>query len=186
MFSIHEIYETKENLYLVMELATGGELFDTILQRGHLSEREASRIIREVTEAVDYLHSKMIVHRDLKPENLLLANSDIDSPVKLADFGLSRVLDDEEAILITDCGTPNYVAPEVLLGEGYGMEVDVWSIGVIAYILLCGYAPFDGRTIRELFDAIVVGAFRFDPIHWADISTEAKARKSASSGRVIS
>jgi len=171
--SVLEIYETEKNLYLVMELATGGELFDSIVKRGKYSEKDAARITREIVEAVHYLHSKGIVHRDLKPENLLLSDESENAHIKIADFGLSKMMD-AQAVLQTACGTPGYVAPEVLMGEGYHQEVDIWSIGVVMFILLCGYPPFYAETNTKLFDKIMNGKYTFASPYWDRISESAK------------
>lgn len=171
--AVKEIYETEKYLYLVMELATGGELFDSIVKRGKYSESDAALLVHQVVSAINYLHSKGIVHRDLKPENLLLATKDVNSPIKIADFGLSKIME-ASAVLITACGTPGYVAPEVLKGEGYQQEVDVWSIGVIMYILLCGFPPFWGENNSKLFEKIMVGNFSFPSPYWDKVSPSAK------------
>lgn len=173
IISITDIYETPEYLYLVMEVATGGELFDAIVKRGKYSERDAARIVRQIAEACRYLHSKGIVHRDLKPENLLLSDDSENAVVKIADFGLSKIMD-AQAVLQTACGTPGYVAPEVLMGHGYHQEVDVWSIGVITYILLVGYPPFYAENNAKLFDKIMAGQYAFTSPYWDKISAEAK------------
>jgi len=170
--SVVDIYDSTDYLYLVMELATGGELFDAIVKRGKYTEKSAARFIKDVAEAIHYLHSKGIVHRDLKPENILLADEAEDAHVKIADFGLSKVMDD--AALQTACGTPGYVAPEVLMGGGYHQEVDIWSIGVIMYILLCGYPPFFAENNTKLFAKIMACQFAFQSPYWDPISDSAK------------
>lgn len=171
--SVVEIYETPRYLYLVMELATGGELFDAIVKRGMYSEKDAAAIVRQIAEACAYLHSKGIVHRDLKPENLLLSDKTPQARVKIADFGLSKVME-TSTVLQTACGTPGYVAPEVLMGEGYNQEVDVWSIGVIMYILLCGFPPFYAENNHKLFEKIMKGQYGFPSPYWDRISPAAK------------
>ncbi len=110
-----------------------------------------------------------IVHRDLKPENLLFSSKEADARIMISDFGLSRIFNDDE-VMKTACGTPGYVAPEVLKRQGYGCEVDLWSIGVITYILLCGYPPFYDENNQELFQQIMRGDYQFDSPHWDDIS----------------
>jgi len=173
IIAVVEIYETPRYLNLVMELATGGELFDSIVSRGKYTEKDAARIIQQVASACKYLHSIGIVHRDLKPENLLLENKNPDCRIKIADFGLSKIME-AQSILQTACGTPGYVAPEVLIGEGYNQEVDVWSIGVIMYILLCGFPPFYADNNSKLFEKIMSGAYSFPSPYWDKISASAK------------
>lgn len=167
-----ETYEDKLKVYLVMELVTGGELFDRIVEKGSYTEKDASGLIRQVLEAVDYMHEQGVVHRDLKPENLLYYSPDEDSKIMISDFGLSKM--EDSGIMATACGTPGYVAPEVLAQKPYGKAVDVWSIGVISYILLCGYPPFYDENDANLFAQILKGEFEFDSPYWDDISDSAK------------
>ncbi|XP_067139107.1 calcium/calmodulin-dependent protein kinase type 1 [Centruroides vittatus] len=167
-----ETYEDKNKVYLVMELVTGGELFDRIVEKGSYTEKDASNLIRQILEAVDFMHSQGVVHRDLKPENLLYFNPEEDSKIMISDFGLSKM--EDSGIMATACGTPGYVAPEVLAQKPYGKAVDVWSIGVIAYILLCGYPPFYDENDANLFAQILKGEFEFDSPYWDDISESAK------------
>ncbi|KAK7078576.1 Calcium/calmodulin-dependent protein kinase type 1, partial [Halocaridina rubra] len=151
---------------------TGGELFDRIVEKGSYTEKDASDLIRQVLEAVDYMHDQGVVHRDLKPENLLYYSPDEDSKIMISDFGLSKM--EDSGIMATACGTPGYVAPEVLAQKPYGKAVDVWSIGVIAYILLCGYPPFYDENDANLFAQILKGEFEFDSPYWDEISDSAK------------
>ncbi|KAH0956440.1 hypothetical protein HN011_000363 [Eciton burchellii] len=167
-----ETFEDKHKVYLVMELVTGGELFDRIVEKGSYTEKDASGLIKQVLEAVDYMHDQGVVHRDLKPENLLYYSSDEDSKIMISDFGLSKM--EDSGIMATACGTPGYVAPEVLAQKPYGKAVDVWSIGVISYILLCGYPPFYDENDANLFAQILKGEFEFDSPYWDDISDSAK------------
>lgn len=167
-----ETYEDKSKVYLVMELVTGGELFDRIVEKGSYTEKDASDLIRQVLEAVDYMHEQGVVHRDLKPENLLYYSPDEDSKIMISDFGLSKM--EDSGIMATACGTPGYVAPEVLAQKPYGKAVDVWSIGVISYILLCGYPPFYDENDANLFAQILKGEFEFDSPYWDEISESAK------------
>lgn len=167
-----ETFEDKHKVYLVMELVTGGELFDRIVQKGSYTEKDASDLIRQVLEAVDYMHQQGVVHRDLKPENLLYYSPDEDSKIMISDFGLSKM--EDSGIMATACGTPGYVAPEVLAQKPYGKAVDVWSIGVISYILLCGYPPFYDENDANLFAQILKGDFEFDSPYWDEISDSAK------------
>ncbi|KAL5267775.1 hypothetical protein ACHWQZ_G004727 [Mnemiopsis leidyi] len=167
-----EMFEDKNYLYLVMDLVTGGELFDRIVERGSYSEKDASECVKQILIAVDYLHGLGIVHRDLKPENLLYQDETEKSRLMISDFGLSK-MEGTEA-MATACGTPGYVAPEVLMGKHYGKEVDCWSIGVIAYILLCGYPPFYDENDATLFAQIMRGEYEFDSPYWDEISQSAK------------
>lgn len=172
---IVQLYDTMEDddyVYLIMELVTGGELFDRIVAKGSYTEKDASKVLKQILEAIDYMHSKDIVHRDLKPENLLYENPNEDSNIKVSDFGLSKVIDSK--LMMTACGTPGYVAPEVLTQKPYGKEVDIWSIGVISYILLCGYQPFYDENDTVLFTLIIKGEYFFDSPYWDDISESAK------------
>ncbi|KAL7631844.1 UNVERIFIED_CONTAM: hypothetical protein RMT77_017854 [Armadillidium vulgare] len=167
-----DTYEDREHVYLVIELVTGGELFDRIVEKGSYTEKDAADLIRQVLEAVDYMHDQGVVHRDLKPENLLYYSQDEDSKIMISDFGLSKM--EDSGIMATACGTPGYVAPEVLAQRPYGKAVDVWSIGVIAYILLCGYPPFYDENDANLFAQILKGEFEFDSPYWDEISDSAK------------
>ncbi|KPU74971.1 uncharacterized protein Dana_GF22801, isoform B [Drosophila ananassae] len=167
-----ETFEDKLKVYLVMELVTGGELFDRIVEKGSYTEKDASHLVRQILEAVDYMHEQGVVHRDLKPENLLYYSPDDDSKIMISDFGLSKM--EDSGIMATACGTPGYVAPEVLAQKPYGKAVDVWSIGVISYILLCGYPPFYDENDANLFAQILKGEFEFDSPYWDEISESAK------------
>lgn len=169
---LYETYEDKSKIYLVMELVTGGELFDRIVEKGSYTEKDASDLIRQILEAVDYMHEQGVVHRDLKPENLLFYSPDDDSKIMISDFGLSKM--EDSGIMATACGTPGYVAPEVLAQRPYGKAVDIWSIGVISYILLCGYPPFYDENDANLFAQILKGEFEFDSPYWDEISDSAK------------
>jgi len=169
---LQEVFENKTQVFLVMELVTGGELFDRIVEKGSYSEKDAADLIKQVLSAVAYMHEEGVVHRDLKPENLLYYSPDADSKIMISDFGLSKM--EESGVMATACGTPGYVAPEVLAQKPYGKAVDVWSIGVISYILLCGYPPFYDENDANLFAQILKGEFEFDSPYWDDISEEAK------------
>jgi len=173
---LFEMFETSKKMYMVMEVLTGGELFDRIVAKGSYSEKEASELIRDVSGAINYLHSIGVVHRDLKPENLIYLNKDAKSPIKITDFGLAkfRSASSKQAAMTTACGTPGYVAPEVLKNEPYGKEVDLWSLGVILYILLCGFPPFYHESTAALYKQIKKGEYDFPDPYWTDISDQAK------------
>ena len=143
-----EIFDEETHIYLVLELLAGGELFDRIVEKESYSEKEASDTIRPIVDSIRYCHSMGIVHRDLKPENLLYESEDEHSGIKITDFGLARFVMNELAT--TACGTPNYVAPEIIQGNGYGKEVDYWSLGVITYLLLSRVLPFDDEDDKEI------------------------------------
>ncbi|KAM6976734.1 calcium/calmodulin-dependent protein kinase IGb [Aplochiton taeniatus] len=172
VIGLEDFYESHTHYYLVMQLVSGGELFDRILDRGMFSEKDASKVVQQVLEAVSYLHKNGIVHRDLKPENLLYYSQDENSKIMVSDFGLSKMVDRD--IMSTACGTPGYVAPEVLAQKPYSKAVDCWSIGVITYILLCGYPPFYEETETRLFSKIMKAQYEFDSPFWDDISESAK------------
>ncbi|KAF0700301.1 Aste57867_9179 [Aphanomyces stellatus] len=159
--------------YIVTDLMEGGDLFDRIVEKSVYTEKEAKDVMHAIVDAVAYCHAKHIVHRDLKPENILLSSHEDDALIKIADFGLAK--DDE--YLSTMCGSPAYVAPEVLSGDKglYDKEVDIWSIGVITYALLCGYLPFYDDNPSVMFKKIKRGAFEFDAPHWDHVSVQAKS-----------
>jgi len=173
IIDLKELIETPTILAIITELVTGGELFDKIVEQGSYTEREAAVLISKMVSAIEYLHNRGIVHRDLKPENLLLKSDHDLTEVKLADFGLSKIVG-EQNIMMTACGTPSYVAPEVLSASGYDSEVDLWSIGVITYILLCGFPPFYNENLGLLFEDIMVARYEFPEDYWSHISKEAK------------
>ncbi|CAM9642609.1 unnamed protein product [Phaeothamnion confervicola] len=158
-----------------MEQMKGGELFDRIVQKQFYNEKDARDVLKVLLEAVKYCHDRNIAHRDLKPENLLLVSADDDSLIKVADFGFARPVD--SGGLRTQCGTPGYVAPEILKGESYGLQVDMWSIGVIMYILLGGYPPFhddNQATQAKLYQKIKKGKVVFHEQYWGQVSDDAK------------
>ncbi|CAK8991636.1 Calcium/calmodulin-dependent protein kinase type 1 (CaM kinase I) (CaM-KI) (CaM kinase I alpha) (CaMKI-alpha) [Durusdinium trenchii] len=167
--------EGETKIYVVTDLAKGGELFDRIVQKEFYSERDAAIVVQKVAEALLYLHENGIVHRDLKPENILLMDDSDDAELKLADFGFAKAVDtSSETALLTSCGTPAYVAPEILTGKPYSLQVDMWSLGVLTYILLVGYPPFFSENQRDLLRMVKKGAYSFDPQYWDPISDSAK------------
>uniref|UniRef100_A0A1A7X505 Serine/threonine-protein kinase DCLK2 n=1 Tax=Iconisemion striatum TaxID=60296 RepID=A0A1A7X505_9TELE len=169
-----EVDETPTQLFLVMELVKGGDLFDAITSSTKYSEHDASAMVFNLAGAIKYLHRMNIVHRDIKPENLLVCEyPDGTKSLKLGDFGLATVV---EGPLYTVCGTPTYVAPEIIAETGYGLKVDIWAAGVIAYILLCGFPPFrsENNVQEELFDQILKGKLEFPSPDWDTISLAAK------------
>eukprot|EP01125_Pyxidicula_operculata_P012225 TRINITY_DN4005_c0_g1_i1.p1 TRINITY_DN4005_c0_g1~~TRINITY_DN4005_c0_g1_i1.p1 ORF type:complete len:1132 (-),score=285.86 TRINITY_DN4005_c0_g1_i1:62-3457(-) len=166
--TLEDVFDEPEYLYLIMELIKGGELFDEILKRGSFTEMDAIVIIKQILEAVDYMHSKMIVHRDLKPENVLTGDN---NTIKITDFGLSSL---SSSSMSTMCGTPDYIAPEILNGSNYDHRVDIWSVGVITYVLLSGTTPFYAKDDQDLFRKIGEVNYTFDSPVWKEISPEAK------------
>ncbi|KAK4576127.1 hypothetical protein RGQ29_026898 [Quercus rubra] len=165
-------YEDKQSVHLVMELCAGGELFDRIIAKGHYSERAAASICRAIVNVVNICHFMGVMHRDLKPENFLLSSKDENALLKATDFGLSVFI--EEGKVYRDIvGSAYYVAPEVLRRR-YGKEIDIWSAGVILYILLSGVPPFWAETEKGIFDAILKGEIDFESKPWPSISSSAK------------
>lgn len=172
IIQLFDFFEEEKFYYLVLEYMDGGELFDRIVKKTSYNEKEARDVVRILVDALNYCHSKGIVHRDLKPENLLLTSKSDDANLKIADFGFA--IQENGNFLSTQCGTPGYIAPEILERKPYGREVDMWSIGVITYILLGGYPPFHDDNMRKLFKKIKKGEFTFHVEYWKNISTEAK------------
>ena len=206
IIKLFELYDEPKRMMLVMELVTGGELFDRIVAKGSYTEKDAAEVMKTLCQALSYMHSKNVVHRDLKPENILYASEAEDAPIKVADFGLARVVSGKE-MMKTACGTPGYVAPEVLKNKGYSSgAVDMWSAGdtyrcghlspvvcpfrrpllprrlsagVILYILLCGFPPFYEEELPALFEQILHARYDFPSPWWDEISQDAKKLVSA-------
>ncbi|KAK4053301.1 Calcium/calmodulin-dependent protein kinase type I [Microbotryomycetes sp. JL221] len=201
--TLWDYFETANNLYLVTDLCLGGELFDRICAKQYFREHDAAKLVETTVSAVAYLHEQGIVHRDLKPENLLFRSKDEDSELLIADFGLSKIIDDSTySALNTTCGTPGYMAPEIFKKQGHGKPVDMWAIGVITYFLLCGetslidigqqqviyllmsrlftntipgYTPFDRDNQNEEIQAICTANFSFEPEeYWSEVSESAR------------
>ncbi|KAL4318934.1 hypothetical protein GQ457_18G003550 [Hibiscus cannabinus] len=166
---LHEVFASRTKIYIILEFVSGGELFDKIVHRVRLPENECRRYFQQLIDAVAHCHSKGVYHRDLKPENLLL---DTSGNLKVSDFGLSALPQQGGGLLHTTCGTPNYVAPEVLGNEGYdGAAADVWSCGVILFVIMAGYLPFDEIDLPTLYKKI--SAAQFSCPFW--FSPEAKS-----------
>jgi protein serine kinase H len=169
-----EIFESRDKVYMVMELATGGELFDRIIAKGSFTERDATRVLQMVLDGLKYLHSLGIAHRDLKPENLLYYHPGHDSKILITDFGLSSTKRASDCYMKTTCGTPEYIAPEILARKPYTAQVDLWAVGVITFILLSGTMPFDDENRTRLYRLIIKAKYSYAVEPWKDISTFAK------------
>lgn len=169
---LYETFDEGTDFYIVTELVEGGELFDRIVSKAHYTEKEARDLIKSLLETLNYMHTVGVVHRDLKPENLLLCSESDDSDIKIADFGFAKRIS-ELLPKETACGTPGYVAPEILRGDRYGAEVDIWSMGVICYVLLAGYPPFYDEDQKRLFKKIKEGRYHFHEDYWSNTSPEA-------------
>ncbi|KAL7542239.1 hypothetical protein ACHAWF_007123 [Thalassiosira exigua] len=176
-----DVFEDNEYVHLVTDLCEGGELFDRIVQMSSndangapcFEEARAARILRQILTAVSHMHEHGVVHRDIKPENILFETSDEDSPIKIIDFGLSRKhVEGRDSAMKTIVGTPYYIAPEVLRRR-YDRSCDLWSVGVIAYILLCGYPPFNGTNSEQTHRAVLRGRYSFPAEEWQGVSREA-------------
>jgi serine/threonine protein kinase len=162
---LEDNFETGDRIYLVMEMMSGGELFDYVVDKGTLSEEEASVIIRKITSAVAHMHGRNIIHRDLKPENLLLTVTGNNAEVKLIDFGLAKLMFEDTARSFL--GTKGYLAPEMLQRSSYDKSIDMWSLGVIAFVLLCGCLPFDDDSSRIVSESAARKKFALRFPKWA-------------------
>jgi len=166
---LYDVYETREHLFLVLEYVHG-DLYELVSKRGRLPERDAEKIFKQLVSAVDFCHKHKICHRDLKPENILI---DENMTVKLADFGMSEVMMDQ--YLTLSCGSPHYVCPEIILGQPYdGTKVDIWSLGVILFVLLTGQVPFNAPSVRKLLNLIIGSKFTAPNLDTFNISKNGK------------
>lgn len=197
IIKLYETYEDERNVYLVFEVCEGGELFDRIISKGHFSENEARHLFVQIMKSLFYCHKHGICHRDLKPENFLFGSKDDHSVLKLIDFGLSKIFANENEIIdskpsnskiagfsefrgrrkpnamTTKAGTPYYIAPEVMDGN-YDEKCDIWSAGVLLYILLCGYPPFYGNTDAQIQESVKKGKYDFESSEWKGVNDGAK------------
>lgn len=170
-----EVFESQDRVYMVLELATGGELFDRIVAKGTFTERDATRVVQMALDGLKHLHALGITHRDLKPENLLYYHPGNDSKIMITDFGLSATRKPgEDGLMTTTCGTPEYIAPEILARKPYSCAVDLWAMGVISFILLSGTMPFDDENRTRLYRHIMKVDYSYSGEHWKDVSQLAK------------
>ncbi|XP_077114741.1 death-associated protein kinase 2-like isoform X1 [Ranitomeya variabilis] len=171
---LHDVFASKAEMVLILELIRGGELFDFIAEKEALSEVDAIVFLEQILKGVAYMHSRSIAHFDLKPENIMLLEKEVPHPkIKIIDFGLAQKIE-EGAVFKSLCGTPQYIAPEVINYEPLGPATDMWSIGVITYILLSGLSPFQGETDSETLTNVVSGNYEFDDRYFRDTSDMAK------------
>ena len=177
IIKLYEVYENESYIYLIMEYCRGGELFDRVIaktEKGQqYTEKEAASLFKQIMSAINYCHKNGIVHRDLKPENLLFLSKSDNSPIKVIDFGMSKRFDSSTKIMSERVGTAYYISPEVLKGK-YDEKCDIWSAGVILYIIICGYPCFNGDTDDDIFKAILKGKIQFPSPEWDNISNDAK------------
>eukprot|EP01129_Flabellula_baltica_P017017 TRINITY_DN929_c0_g2_i3.p1 TRINITY_DN929_c0_g2~~TRINITY_DN929_c0_g2_i3.p1 ORF type:complete len:392 (+),score=74.25 TRINITY_DN929_c0_g2_i3:579-1754(+) len=177
IIKFHDTFFDSEHMFIILELAKS-ELFDFVVERDHLTEDQTRNIIKQLLKGVDHMHKKGVAHRDLKLENILITSNDEENPtIKISDFGLSKEFSKTQ--LLTACGTPEYVAPEVLLSKPYDQSADIWSIGVITYMLLSGCPPFFGADQDTIFSKILHVNFHFSIPIFKEISNDAKSFISA-------
>jgi calcium-dependent protein kinase len=169
----YDTYEDSKFVHLVMEYCSGGELFDRIIKKGYYSENEAAKLVYKIIWVLSHLHMKGIVHRDIKPENFMFEDSKEEAELKLIDFGLSGKFGNKLVRSKSIMGTPFYIAPEALYGE-YSFPGDMWSVGVLAYIVLSGKLPFPGQNNQEVYDNILKGEFNMTGTRWENIEDQAK------------
>ncbi|ETV82724.1 CAMK protein kinase, variant [Aphanomyces astaci] len=172
---LFDFFAEEHFYYIVTEYLQGGELFQRLIEKTYYTQQDAKNVVRTLLETIQYCHTKGIAHRDLKPENILLTSMYDDASVKLADFGLAT-LHHNRSSMVTRCGSPLYLAPEILhLDTPYGKECDIWSIGVITYMLLSGCPPFYDENVGQLYSKIKCGQFEFEPAYyWSHVSHDAK------------
>lgn len=175
--TLHDYFETANNVYLCFDLCTGGQLLQRVCSRGKFHEPDAANLVKKICGAIEYIHKCGIIHRDLKPENLLFDSPADDAEIMIADFGLSRVVEEDKFHAIIEvCGTPGYIAPEVYQQRGHGPAVDIWALGIITYYLLSGYIPFNrASTSKQLYDNTMGGFYAFEPErYWVNVSDAGK------------
>ncbi|GLJ24229.1 hypothetical protein SUGI_0462000 [Cryptomeria japonica] len=170
---LRDVHENDECLWLFMELCTGGDLFDKIVEKKRFEEKEAAVVMKRLMETIGYCHRKGVAHRDLKPDNILFSSNSFSNDIRIADFGQAASFSPGEK-MSGIVGTPYYVAAEVLQGKDYNEKVDIWSAGVILYVMLSGIPPFNGDTPQEIFEAVLRERLRFPNESWLTISHSAK------------
>ncbi|KAI8089035.1 kinase-like domain-containing protein [Halteromyces radiatus] len=177
VIQIEKVFDEPKNIYMVLEYVNGGDLFDLVSNNGCLTEDQSRFIFFQLFSGIKFLHERHVIHRDLKPENVLVVDA-FKLQVKITDFGLAKVTSAKRTMLDSQCGTPNYVAPEILHPTGlrsYGKECDLWSLGVMLYICLCGFPPFNADIAPpSLKEQILRGLYTYPAKYWDDISEEAK------------
>lgn len=164
---LEEVFKSSSRLFIVMEMASGGEMYDRVVAKGRYSEAEARQALRMLLNGLAYLHGIRITHRDLKPENLLYSDNRPDARLLITDFGLAHQTRSSDERMTETCGTPEYIAPEVLLRMAYTEKVDMWAVGVIAYILMSGIMPFDDDCRSRLYTHIITANYVYYPQFWS-------------------
>ena len=170
---IYETFEDERYYFIVMEYCEGGELLEYVSKKNHLDEKSTATVMKQAMYALSYLHNNNICHRDIKPENFLLASKNGLLEIKMIDFGLARKLKSKEDTMNAITGSPYYIAPEIF-SENYTMKCDIWALGVLMYVLLCGRYPFNGRSNDDLFEAIRSGVLKMDQKIWSNYTEESK------------
>mmetsp|Transcript_21084 Transcript_21084/g.30464 ORF Transcript_21084/g.30464 Transcript_21084/m.30464 type:complete len:427 (+) Transcript_21084:129-1409(+) len=174
IIKLEDVFETADRIFIVMEIMNGGELFDYVVEKGTLSEQEAASIVRRITSAIAHMHAHGVIHRDLKPENLLLTNKGPNAEVKLIDFGLAKKIS-SDAVAHSFLGTRGYLAPEMLQRHTYDKAIDIWALGIIVFVLLCGCLPFDDDSSRITSEVVARKKFALRFPRWAsNLSSPAK------------
>lgn len=176
LMKVHEILEDDRHYYIISELMHGGELYDRILQLKRFTEKDAAEIMNQMLRALNYMHKKNIAHRDIKPENVLMESKDANNTsLKITDFGFAQAYDPKNGLMTAKLGSPLYMAPEIIKETPYDCAVDIWALGVLCYIMLCGKPPFKGKSKDEIFVQITSKQIAYSSDHWKNASKEAKA-----------
>lgn len=173
IIKLYEVYESDRYIHLILEYLDGGELFNRLKHKGQYQEKDAIFVMKNLLEALNFQHNNGIIHRDLKPENLILASKNDDHSIKIADFGLASYIQKGE-VLYLRCGSPGYIAPELLQDKGYSCKGDIYSAGVILYVMLTGRHPFPGASINEILLKNKNADVQYPSQLWTNISEEAK------------